>query len=69
LDLNLNEDFESLFIKRCEKALVENDTYIKAERDSNTDINELQSMAEIICYKQGVRDAFTMLSKLNILKL
>lgn len=52
----LKKDFEEFIAKRCEKALLESEEYIKLERNGNASPEELQELAEIICYKQCFDD-------------
>jgi hypothetical protein len=57
---NENE-FVEYASKRCEKALRENKEYLSQEQDTNSDTDELQEMAEIICYKRGFQDALHLI--------
>ncbi|MDF2636857.1 MAG: hypothetical protein K0R78_3731 [Pelosinus sp.] len=52
----MNKAIEELIIKRCEAAKLEDDEYLECER-GNHEVEEVQSLAEIACYKKGLRDA------------
>lgn len=52
----MDEDFKDFIVKRCEKAKLEDEEYMKAERGDN-DPEEVQARAEIICYLKGFSDA------------
>lgn len=53
------DEFDLFVAKRCENALLKNEEY--TELTSKGCEDELQSMAEILCYKQGWKDAVKML--------
>lgn len=52
----VQKDFDEFIAKRCEKALLENEEYIRLERSGKATPEELQSLVEIICYKQCFDD-------------
>jgi hypothetical protein len=52
----LNKAIEELIIKRCEVAKMEDAEYLECERGKR-EPEEVQSLAEIACYKKGLRDA------------
>ncbi len=55
----MEKDFEDFIVARCEKALLNNQNYIES-RDCEPE--EVQDMAQIICYKQGFNDAIKILN-------
>lgn len=57
----LKEDYDKFVMKRCERALLEDEEYLKLERNPETKPEELQAIAEMLCYKQCAKD----LSALN----
>lgn len=57
----LDNEFKELISKRCEKALVECKDYMEREHSSEIDQDELQAMAEELCYKKGFQDAIMLL--------
>ena len=63
----MEKDFESFVIARCENALKENEEYMRIELSGKLEPEELQSIAEEICYVQGFEDCKAML--LNKLRL
>jgi len=52
----LEKDFEDFIVKRCEEAKLSNDDYLRHERGRFAP-EEVQGMAEIICYQKGFSDA------------
>lgn len=52
----MEKDFDEFVAKRCEKALMENKEYIALERSGAATQEELQALAEVICYKQCFED-------------
>lgn len=53
------QDFDSLIAERCSKALLQDDKYMEMERN-NISPDELQARAEMLCYKQGIKDIVAM---------
>lgn len=52
----MKKDFDEFIVKRCEVALLENQEYIQLERSRTATQEELQALAETICYKQCFND-------------
>jgi hypothetical protein len=61
----MNKEFEEYVAKRCEKTLLSSKDYIEKEKNEDCDRDELQEIAERICYKQGFLDAVKMMMKTN----
>lgn len=59
-ETQLNDEFEEYVIKRCEKALLECKEYIEKENNGDVTPDELQAMAEELCYKKGFADALNI---------
>lgn len=59
-DTQLDNDFKEYVIKRCEKALLECKEYIGKENNGDVTPDELQAMAEELCYKKGFADALNI---------
>lgn len=57
----MNKEFDDYIAKRCEKILLSDKNYIAKEKEDGFDEDELQEMAEKICYKQGYFDAIKMM--------
>ncbi len=57
----MNKEFDDYVAKRCEKVLISNKNYIGKEKDEDFDKDELQEIAERICYQQGFMDAVNMI--------
>lgn len=53
----MEKDFDEFVAKRCEKALTQNMEYMEIENDKNVTPEERQSMAEMLCYVQGLKDS------------
>lgn len=53
------QEFDILIAERCSKALLQDDKYMEMERN-NISPDELQARAEILCYKQGIKDIVTL---------
>jgi hypothetical protein len=47
--------FEDFIVARCEAAKLENEDYIECER-ANSEPEEVQAKAEIVCYLKGIKD-------------
>lgn len=56
----MEEEFEQFIDKRCERALLESEEYLRNERSTSFDENELQEIAEKLCYKKGFFDAMAL---------
>jgi hypothetical protein len=65
--LKLGDDFYNFIIKRCEEALLENEEYITKEHKSEQTSDDLQEMAEVLCYKKGFMDAMHILKCSHIM--
>jgi hypothetical protein len=52
----LEKDFEDFIIARCERALEDNEEYMRLEQSGEVSQDKLQSMAEVLCYKQCFKD-------------
>ena len=52
----MERDFEEFIIARCEKALREDAEYMEMERSGNVSQEVLQVKAEVLCYKQCIKD-------------
>lgn len=52
----MEKDFVEFAAKRCEKALEEDTDYMSSEKSKETDQDELQCRAEILCYYRGLKD-------------
>jgi len=61
----LEGDFEDFVATRCETAKLENKEYLKLERNDTASEEEVQEVAETICYKKGFSDALKLM-KCNI---
>jgi hypothetical protein len=55
----MEKDFEDFIVARCETAKLSNGEYLKHER-KDCDPEEVQDLAQIICYKQGFKDAMSL---------
>jgi hypothetical protein len=55
----MENDFYEFAAKRCEKALLDCPEYMNLEHNEDTQEN-LQEIAEIICYRQGFKDAMKL---------
>lgn len=60
----MEKDFREFISVRCERALEENDDYMRDEMNEMIDQDELQKRAEVLCYLKGVRD-FAQLIGIN----
>lgn len=56
----MERDFEDFIVTRCERAKLEDDEYLEKERGSS-EPEEVQGMAEIVCYKKGFSDAMAII--------
>lgn len=56
----MEKDFEELILKRCQKALMENKEYMEMEQSGECSPDELQAKAEVLCYKQCIKDMMAM---------
>lgn len=63
----MEKDFEELISIRCERALEECKEYIEGELSGSIPQDELQTIAEKLCYKKGFRDAMAILKCSHIL--
>lgn len=52
----MEKNFDDFVAKRCERALLENEEYMKLERSGEVSQEELQALVEVICYKQCFND-------------
>lgn len=52
----MDKEIREFICSRCEKALEENEEYMKAEMSGTVDHDELQEQAEVLCYLRGFRD-------------
>ncbi len=57
----MKKDIEELIVKRCELALMENKEYMKKEMNESVSPDELQALAEKLCYKKGFFDALFLI--------
>lgn len=57
----LEEHFEDFVAKRCDEALTGDQKYMKREQSDTADSVELQTLAEVLCYKKGFKDAMMIL--------
>lgn len=57
----MDNDFQELVAKRCEKALIECKEYMDKEYSGDVPADELQYIAEEMCYKKGFSDAVAFL--------
>lgn len=57
----MEKDFEDLVAIRCERALEESVYYMGKEEEGVITQDELQVIAEILCYKKGFNDAMAIL--------
>lgn len=55
-ELILEKDFENFVAARCETALLESEEYLKMEHEGS-DQEQIQSLAETLCYQKGFNDA------------
>jgi len=56
----MEKDFEDFIVTRCETALLNNQNYLEHEHGDFAP-EEVQDIAQIICYKQGFKDAMNVL--------
>ena len=54
--MTCKKDFNTFIAKRCERALLENSEYLKLEKNPDATQEEIQALAETICYKQCFKD-------------
>lgn len=59
--MSFSDEMHTMIAKRCEKALLENEEYLRAERSPDTNRDELQALAEVICYEQAMSDTYELL--------
>lgn len=57
--------FNEFVNQRCGEALLNNKEYMEKENSGKVSEDELQCMAENICYKQGVKDVLYFLSQMT----
>lgn len=50
------DDFEEYVIKRCQAALQGDEEYMRLEQSGEVSQDELQARAEVLCYKQCIKD-------------
>lgn len=58
----LEKDFEEFIVARCSAALIGNKEYLSL-MDREHEPEEENDMSNTICYRQGFRDAMTLLLK------
>lgn len=63
----MEKEFEELISIRCQKALEECKDYLEREFSGSIPQDELQAMAEKLCYKKGFQDALAILKCSHIL--
>ena len=59
----MEKDFDEFVAKRCEKALLENEQYMRLENSDEVSRDELQALAETLCYKKCFND---FVAKINM---
>jgi len=52
----MDRDIKEFIFLRCERALVDDEEYMKAEMSGKVAQDELQHRAEALCYLKGFRD-------------
>lgn len=57
----MEKDFENLIVARCAKTLTSNEKYVELTR-SDAEQEEVQDMAQILCYAQGYADAMAVIN-------
>ena len=57
----MDKDFEEFISVRCGRALEECREYIESELNGELSQDELQIIAEKLCYKKGFNDAMAIL--------
>ncbi len=62
MHLEIEKDLKGFIAERCKKALMECSHYMDKERSGKCDSDELQSLAEELCYKKGFADAVSILT-------
>lgn len=60
-DTRLDSNFKQFVSNRCEAACLENDEYMKMEHGEDVDQDELQALAEELCYRKGFQDAMAII--------
>lgn len=63
----MEKDFEEYIAKRCSKALEENSEYMDNEYNEKLTQDELQVIAEKLCYKKGCSDTIAKLKNSQII--
>ena len=63
----MEKDFEEFISIRCGRALDECKKYIESEENEELSPDELQTIAEKLCYKKGFKDALAILKCSHIL--
>ena len=56
----MDKDFEEFISVRCGRALEECRAYIESELNGELSQDELQIIAEKLCYKKGFKDAMAI---------
>jgi hypothetical protein len=65
----MEKDFEEYISRRCSEALEENAEYMNNEYNEKLTQDELQIMAEKLCYKKGYSNGYAeAMATLNIAK-
>ena len=57
----MNKAFEGFIAVRCNEALMQSEEYLKMEQDEEVEPEELQALAEEICYMRGLRDMMSFM--------
>lgn len=52
----MNEDYLEYVMKRCDKALMEDATYMEMEQSGKYSEDELRVKAEVLCYLRCMKD-------------
>lgn len=55
------KDFDNLVAERCNKALTQNREYMEMEKSGTVSPDIIQAKAEVLCYKQCLKDVLTLL--------
>lgn len=56
----MGSEYDEFVAIRCQRALEENDEYMKKERSEQISQEELQAIAEKLCYLKGFEDCLKM---------
>ena len=56
----LDDETEEYIMRRCQKALQESKEYLEMELSGECSQDDLQAFAEILCYKQCLKDVMAI---------